>query len=132
MMEKALADYLLAQASITSLIGNRIYWVELPQGAARPYLLLSVVSSQPGVAYQGATGLIMSRVQFDCWGLTFYSAKDVARALEELLNGKRLVTVTRVFEGFLLDTERDGHEDVETPDKLFRTSLDFIIWHKGV
>ena len=135
MMERALADYLLNSVSITSLVGDRIYWTQLPQGEERPYLLLSVVSSIPNVVFEGANGLVQSRVQFDCWGSTFYQAKDLARAIDTLLNGKRHITSGTgavAFEGFFLEAERDGHSDVDAPDDLFRTSLDFLIWHKGV
>lgn len=134
-MENALATYLLAQASIQALVGDRIYWVQIPQGSTRPYIILSVVSSVPDVVFQGATGLVQSRVQFDCWGEDYYSAKNVARALDTLLNGRKLTTPGTGgirFEGFFIEAERDGHDDVEAPDDLFRTSLDFIIWHKGV
>lgn len=134
-MERELANYLLAQASISALVVDRIYWTQLPQGEERPYILLSVVDSVPNVAYGGATGLVQSRVQFDCWGSDFYSAKDLARALDVLLSGKKLLTAGSgaiMFEGFFLEAERDGHSDVDAPDDLFRTSLDFLIWHKGV
>lgn len=134
-MERELANYLLGQAAINSLVGTRIYWTQLPQGEERPYLLLSVVDSIPNVAYGGVTGLVQSRVQFDCWGSDFYSAKDLARALDTLLSGKSLLTTgsgATKFEGFFLEAERDGHSDVDAPDDLFRTSLDFLIWHKGV
>lgn len=133
-MENDLADYLLADATLQALLVDRIYWVQLPQGSARPYLLLSIVSSVPDVVYDGATGLVQNRVQFDCWGEDYYQAKNVARAVATLLNGKKFTTPssggTR-FEGFFIEAERDGHDDVEAPDDLFRTSLDFIIWHKG-
>lgn len=134
-MEHALATYLLANASLIALVNDRIYWTQLPQGGDRPYILMSVVSSVPDVVFGGATGLVQSRVQFDCWGEDYYSAKNVARALDTLLNGKKLTTAGSGairFEGFFIEAERDGHDDVDAPDDLFRTSLDFIIWHKGV
>jgi len=134
-MEFALATYLLGQTAISSLVGDRIYWTQLPQGSGRPYILLSVVSSVPNVVFGGATGLVQSRVQFDCWGDGYYQAKNIARALDTLLNGKSLLTTGSGairFEGFFLEAERDGHDDVDAPDDLYRTSLDFIIWHKGV
>ena len=134
-MEHDLATYLLADSSLQALVVDRIYWTQIPQGAERPYIILSVVSSVPDVTFAGATGLVQSRVQFDCWGSDYYEAKNVARAIDTLLNGRKLTTPasggTR-FEGFFIEAERDGHDDVEAPDDLFRTSLDFIIWHKGV
>jgi hypothetical protein len=71
-------------------------------------------------------------VQVDCYGLTFSSAKGLARAVEAVLSGLTVSTGGIEFQGCFLDAERDGYEDNAAPDKLFRTSLDFIIFHKGV
>lgn len=77
------------------------------------------------------SGLVESRVQVDCYGLTYASSKTTARAVEVRMSGAKTTHSATVFDGAFLDAERDGYEDEASPDKLFRTSLDFIIWHKG-
>lgn len=130
-MEESLVALLLATAGITSLVSTRIYWTLKPQGTANPYIVLTRVSGVRDYAYQGPSRLIPSRVQVDCYGLTFASAKNIARAVEARLSGVKLTQGATIFEGGFLEGERDTFEAEATPDKLFRTSLDFIIWHKG-
>jgi hypothetical protein len=132
-MEEALIAILLATAGISALVTNRIYWTVKPQGDSNPYIVLTKVSAPRTYTYKDVNDLVSSRIQIDCYGLTFGSAKLIARAVEAKLSGLRNVTQGQTrFDGCLLDNERDNFEDGGPPDKLFRTSLDFIIWHKGV
>lgn len=130
-MEEALRTFLLASAGLTALVGTRIHWVRSPQGSASPRIVLYVISGLRDMRMDGPTGLIASRVQVDCIGASYGSAKAVARAVEARLSGYTGTASGIVFQGCFLIGERDDFEDADTPDKLFRTSLDFNIWHKG-
>ena len=131
-MEEDLIALLLATAGITSLVSTRIYWTQKQQGAANPYMVLTKVSRVVSYTYDDAVKLMPSRVQFDCYAITFGAAKNIARALEARISGMAETYGSTYFNGCFLDSERDSFEEAATPDKLFRTSLDFIIWHKGV
>lgn len=130
-MEEALAKYLLADGGLRTLVGNRIYWALAPQGVASPRIVLFRISGLRDMALDGPTGFVSSRVQCDCIGTTYSSAKAMARALEARLSGYSGTMGGLRFEGAFLVGERDDVFDGETPDKLFRTSLDFNIWTKG-
>ena len=47
-MEEALVAYLLANAGLTAIVGNRINWTTRPQGAAVPAVVLTKVSGVRG------------------------------------------------------------------------------------
>lgn len=131
-MEEALLSYLLAASAVTSLVGTRINWVRSPQGVVSPRVVLTRVSGVRDMTLNnGPTGYVSSRVQVDCIGISYGSAKSVARAIETRLSGYSGTTGGIRFEGCFLIGERDDYFDTETPDKLFRTALDFNIWHKG-
>lgn len=130
-MEEALRSYLLAGADLSALVATRIHWVRSPQGAASPRIVLYRISGLRDMHMQGPSGLVASRVQVDCIGASYGSAKAVARAVETRLSGYSGTYDGLRFEGCFLIGERDDFEDTNTPDKLFRTSLDFNIWHKG-
>lgn len=130
-MEESLAAYLLASAGLAALVAARIYWVRNPQAGANPHVLLTRISGVRDTTFKGASGIVESRVQADCYGLTYASAKGVARAVEARLSGVKATQGSTIFDGCFLVGERDTFEDAATPDKLFRTSLDFMIWHKG-
>jgi hypothetical protein len=129
-MEEALRSYLLAATPVSALVATRIHWVRSPQAAASPRIVLFRISGIRDMRMDGPTGLIASRVQVDCIGSTYESAKTLARAVEARLSGYSGTTSGVVFQGCFLIGERDDFEDTDTPDKLFRTSLDFNIWHK--
>ncbi len=131
-MEQALVALMLADAGITALVSTRIQWVFGPQASTSPYIVMSRVSGVRDYSYQGPTTFIESRVQIDCWGLTYASTKEVARACETKLSGYRGIQGTTDFKGMFLENERDGFEDDQTPTRHFRVSLDFMILHKGV
>lgn len=130
-MEESLVALLLAHTPLTALTGQRIYWLRAPQNVQKPYVVLQVISAIPDVPHSGANGLVEGRIQVDCYGTTYSSAKNVARAATARLSGFKGTHSGTIFDGVFKDSERDGYEDDATPDKLFRVSIDFIIWHKG-
>lgn len=131
-MEEALISYLLAGTGLSALVGTRIHFVRSPQGTAAPRIVLYRISGIRDMSLNnGPTGFVSSRIQADCIGISYGSAKATARTLEARLSGYSGTTGSIRFEGVFLVGERDDFFDADTPDKLFRTSLDFNVWHKG-
>ena len=116
-------------ASLPSLVGSRIHWVLSPQKTSLPRIVLYRISGVRDMQMSGPSGLVASRVQADCMGAGYATAKAVARAVEARLSGYSGTTGGVTFHGCFLIGERDDYFDGETPDKIFRTSLDFTIWH---
>lgn len=129
-MEEALRSVMLEAADIAALVATRVHWVRSPQGSASPRIVLYRISGLRDMTMRGPSGLVASRVQVDCIGTSYGSAKAVARAVEARLSGFSGWSSGIRFDGCFLIGERDDFEDADTPDKLFRTSLDFNIWHK--
>lgn len=134
-MEEALTLLLTADAGVRTLVRSqgvtRVNWVTAPQGVARPNIVLQRISGVRDTPMDGPSGLIETLVQVDCYGLTYASAKGVARAVEAVLSGYSGTSDAEYFGGIFLVNERDGYEDEASPDKLFRVSMDFRIWHNG-
>jgi hypothetical protein len=126
-MESALIAKLLATAGITALVSTRINWSRRPQGAALPAIVLHRIDGTPDVHHAGASGLVVSRVQVDCWGASYGSAKAVARAVETAITAQTFTQGATRFDVILIDSERDDSTDETTP--LFRTSLDLMVHH---
>ncbi len=136
-MEEALIGYLLANAGVQALAQNgsgpvRLYWVTAPQNVAKPYATLFKVDGLRDTPLGGPNGFQQSRIQIDCYGLTYASAKGLARAVETAIGQGRFTTSSIEFQGCFLVAERDGFEPDATPDKLFRVSTDFLTFHNGV
>jgi hypothetical protein len=129
-MEESVISYLIGSSALQSLGVSNVYLTRAPQNVAVPYATMQRISGNRDMHMQGPSGLVSSRVQIDCYGLTYAASKKVARAVEARLSGFSGSNGSTTFDGIFLDAERDDYSDDATPSKLFRTSLDFIIWHK--
>lgn len=135
-MEEALAAFLLANAGLQTLVSNRINWNVRPQNNGTPAIVLLKVSGTRGYTATGPDRLIESRVQCDCWGKNFLQTKQVARAAVAAFNGIKGVRGGVRFQSAFVDSERDDFDQGSnvqsgTAERLYRTSLDIIIWYNG-
>jgi hypothetical protein len=136
-LRPALRAYLLGDATIsTDVGGTRIHPTVLPQGTngpAVPAIVYNVISEITDHHTQGASGLVMVRMQVDAYAATPAEADELARAIKTRIDGQAgvwpygtaspqdSVTVQGVFS----ENARTGYE----PDsKLFRSGRDFLIW----
>ena len=126
-MEAALIAKQLASVGITALVSTRINWSRRPQGEALPAIVLHRIDGTPDVHHGGASGLGVSRVQVDCWGASYGSAKAVARAVEAAVTAQTFTQGVIRFDVILIADERDSTSDETTP--IFRTSLDLMVYH---
>lgn len=129
-MEQSLIALLLAASGLTTLVSQRVNWNKIAAPAVAPYVTLRRISGARDYAMGGATGLVETRVQVDCYGDTYTSAKGVARQVEAVLSGYRGTSQTTKFDGIFLTAERDLIDDDESPADLHGVSLDFMVWHK--
>ena len=127
-MEAALIAKLLATSGVTALVSTRVNWTRRPQGEALPSIVLTRISGLPDVHHAGASGLVASRVQVDCWGATYKTAKAVARAVETAVTAQAFTQGVIRFDVILIDSERDDTFD-ESGVAYFRTSLDLMVRH---
>lgn len=129
-MEEAFIALLLADSSLDAQVGNRIYWARRPQEIpAMPAIVLFRITGDRDNHMTAASGLVFSRVQCDCYGETYASAKQTARALRDIVNGYNASSGGTDFQGIFIDSERDTNETEADGRHLFRTSIDLDIWH---
>jgi hypothetical protein len=126
-MEEALIANLLA-SSAGPLVSNRIYWLKRPQASAVPAVTLTRISGVHNYHHGGDSGLVVSRVQVDCWATTFAGAKTVSRAIIDHLTGASFEQSGIKFQGAFVDGERDTFEADITPP-LYQITVDFMLWH---
>jgi len=129
-MEEAITAALLADPGLAALAADRVTWGLRQQGSALPAVVLMRVDGAPVYCDDGETGLFSGRLQVDCWGATYASAKTLARAVKALLSGARFTQGGVEFQAVWIELEQDLYEQGtgSEPD-LYRTSIDFGIWH---
>jgi Protein of unknown function (DUF3168) len=131
-MEEALVAFLLSVPGVAALVGSRIHWVRLPQGLDTPHVRLTVISGGLTYNYSGADSVQGMRVQMDCFGDTYASAKSVGRAVEAALSGFRGVMGSRFVDGAFLVAARDLLFEDDTTADGHAVSMDFNIFHKSI
>lgn len=128
-MEESLTALVLADAGVTARIDTRVTWSTRPQASALPSITLQVISAVPVDSDEGDSGLVATRVQADCWADSPLDAKKTARALKQLLSGRQYQHSGTEFQGVFTEDERDFDEETTGGTVIYRTAIDFIIWH---
>lgn len=131
-MEEALRARLLATAGVTALVSQRVHCGSRPQASVLPAITINRVSGAPIYTDDGECGLADARVQIDCWGETYSSAKQTARAVIESLSAFFGTVGAVTFDFVLLDLERDTREGGSNAEEYeFRTQIDFTVLYRN-
>jgi hypothetical protein len=125
-LRPALREYLLADAAIAALIGDRIYPNAMPQGVRATSIVYNRISDVGYHVYAGPLGFARPRYQLDAWAQTPDEAAALAGAIKERLDGFAGVMGTPpvTVQGALFAGLRD---DYDADAELYRTSQDYLI-----
>ena len=121
MITDDLRTYLLADATISGLVGTRIDPNKLSQNPTLPAVTYTMISAQRPSNADSPAIVTGQRIQIDCWGSTYAQAVNVFEAIRKRLNGKSSGDIIVA----LLDNEREFYEP---EPELYRRSADFMVW----
>ncbi len=107
-IEEALVEILLNDATVNSLVGNRIKPNYIPQNMAMPAVTYQEIDSPRDHTMDGPSGFVPARWQLNCWGTTYDSTSDVAEAIRQAYDGFS-GTVGNVVIQAITD---EGHSDM--------------------
>ncbi len=128
---KALRSKLIAENTITALVGERIYPTVIPQGGSAPCVVLRRISTRPEHTLAGMTRLSHSRIQFDCLSDDKDEADSIAKAIQNCgIDSYQGTTLGITFHG--AEFERGDEDEVDNPtdgNEEFRyiTTFDLLI-----
>lgn len=88
MVEYDFRKLLLAQSSITDIIGDRFTRMVRDEGGVLPALTYQVISSIPDPSFE-TDGLERMRLQLDCWGKTDKEAATLRQAVRDFVKDFR-------------------------------------------
>lgn len=118
--EDELRAHLIGDATLTALVGERIYPIVRKESSALPALTYLVVIDDAATGLDGFTsGLSNVRVQIDCWALTHREAI----ALGKIVRNRMFVAATN-----FKTARSDGQDLFEDDTRIYRRSLDFSVW----
>ena len=130
MIDEALQDHCLSDATLRRLVGDRIYPDFAPASAAVPYVLRSRLSNPPHDHLAGEAAIASPTFQFTVVAASNKQRNEVADALRAALSrysgpmGTEDVEVSSPEEADDLESAADGSER-----RLFVRRLDFEVWH---
>jgi hypothetical protein len=118
---QAVRDVLVADATVTALVDSRIYPQVAPDGVARPFVILRLVSAVPYHTHDGAPADLLeaARVQVDSYGTEYAATHTLASAVDDVVGGLVGPTLSATRESLT-----DGYED-ETA--LFFVRADYFV-----
>jgi hypothetical protein len=123
----ALRARLIAAASVTALVGQRVYWVDRPQADSLPAITLQTIMEDRPQTMAGFAGLDVSTVQMDVWGTTYSQVQALKEAALAAVIGEDTSNDIRFARAFI-DSIRDLGEQMET-QFIHRASIDLIFHH---
>jgi hypothetical protein len=125
----ALRSFLLGYSPISSLVGERVFPIKLPQGTTADSIVYNRISGVGDYHLQGLSGFANNRIQIDAWASTADKATTLADLIRDRIDGYRgemgtdsppSITVHGVFMAGQM-------EDYDDEAKLHRMSRDYFI-----
>lgn len=128
MLEEAIVTRLLADATVSAAVGTRVTPVARAQASALPAITYTTISAVPSYSDDGEDGIREDRMQIDCWGASYSTAKQLARAVVDSLSAFGGTVGSLRIRYITLDIEHDLQEGGgNAAEYLYRTSLDFLM-----
>lgn len=127
MLEDGFLVYALrAEAAVTSMVGQRIFPITVPQDATLPAIAYQRVDSPRDMAHDGPSGLVWPRVQVTCIAARYETAKLLAREVRRALNGVQGTINGVAVGGVFVEDDLDGHGEASD---VWTVRMDVIIYH---
>jgi hypothetical protein len=136
-IESAIRAILLADSTVSGLVGTRIYTGTMPQRATFPLVTLKKVDKVSDLTLSDAVGPNTLRVQVDCWAQdgAGTAGADNVRALADAVNGSDDQSNCGPLHGYkgtsagqrinLLRLLIERSTEYESETQLYRVSADY-------
>lgn len=111
-------------ATVSSLVGTRVYPVTIPQGKSYPAIVYFIITELPEDTKNSYNDLDISRVQIDCMATDYATARSIHDAVRLALERNTGTHDSIVFDGVRKDITRTDFDDFL---KIFSYSSDYYI-----
>lgn len=86
-IETGLISFLKSDSGISSLVGGRVYPIQIPQGESLPAVVFQRISTYHVQSMQGCSGLADAFFQITSWASTPLAAKQLSEKCRLALQG---------------------------------------------
>lgn len=128
--EDVIVTRLKGYADLTALIGQRVYPVRAPQGAALPFVTYQRIGGSPVNGSTAESGTSNITIQVDCIAVSYKTVKQIADAVRGALS-KWFSGATSPGLNLSLTAERDDYDKPVHADEVgvYRVMQDYSVWH---
>jgi hypothetical protein len=123
----ALRTLLLADPTVSSIVGTRVFPLRVPQGEKGDSIVYNRVSEDTEYNLVGPSHLSVTRVQVDAWSTRVDGARLLANAVQDILSGYRGTVASVPVQGAFLV---GGREDWDGEAQMFRVSRDYNVHYQ--
>jgi hypothetical protein len=117
MADKIVRDILLADTTVTGLVGTKISPLIMSQGVTSPSITTRRTDLTPQNALSGHAGLDENQVDVESWATTYLLARQIADAARNALQSA----------GILMLSEFDNYEQLVDPG-LYSVTQKYSVW----
>ena len=130
MFEKGLYALLANDATLSPVVGESIYFAQLPKGSPFPALVLATISNVPIVTLSDTADLQTRRVQIDCISsIDQIDARTLSNLVSELLEDYTGVLPDGTMVSTVIqENDLDMPFEVGALGYAYRVALDFTFW----
>jgi hypothetical protein len=135
-IKAGLYAHALTKEAITDLVGAganaRIYPQDVPEDAALPYLVISLISNRHGQLINISEGLVEASVQIDCWADDSVEADELYYAVRISYDGYIGLMGSVMVQACLFDNDGDIEDMFEglAVSKRYGRRMEFDIWYE--
>lgn len=122
-----LRAFLMADDTISGLVGSRVYPNKLPENVAYPAIRYEQVSGVREYHLRGPSGRARPRISINAWATKYEDARGLADAIRRRLNGYAGTLGETEVGSIKLESEIDFFEDEV---KVHRVAQDYMISFK--
>lgn len=132
----AIRAHLLADQSVSNIVGTRVFPIQLPQGVIQPSIVYHVIDETEGYHYQGPIGLVAARLQIDSLSRSSDEATTLSTLAKERLGGFAGVlsfgsnSPQDSVEVQLIQFLNTQPEDYDNDLQLYTKRRDYMVWFR--
>jgi len=128
-IEDALVALLGDSTTVSALVEDRIYPIEMPPNTPMPTLVYQQISGPRVHSHSGFSSLAYPLFQISCWGDDYTEAKNLADAVMAALDGYVGTKAGVEIYALIVNGSRDMGEPEED---TYRVIVEVEAWHKVV
>ena len=125
-LETGLRAALLADGTVSGLVGTRVYPEVMPHDVTYPAISYQRVSTVRTQFLTGVDDFTQVRLQVDCWASSYADAKSLANAVKSAIDGVRALDTETVYHCFMDSMSDLSNFEGDREDR--RVSMDFIVY----